>query len=189
MNQKKSSNLTAIALFFAAMLVIHVLSSIVFSIWPVPIRPTLTHIPVIIAAIVYGPRVGSVLGLLMGIISVVTNTVIILPTSYLFSPFVENGNLASLVIAIIPRVLIGIFPYFIYKWLHSKTGLALAGAVGSLTNTVFVITGIFIFFSSVYRNDIQTMLAAVITASSLAELLISIFLTSAIVPTIERLKK
>ncbi|MGT2907883.1 ECF transporter S component [Streptococcus dentiloxodontae] len=189
MKNNKSSNLSTIAIFFAVMLIIHVLSSILFSIWLVPIKPTLVHIPVIVASIIYGPRIGGILGGIMGIISVVTNTLVLLPTSYLFSPFVENGNIASLIIAIVPRILIGIVPYFVYKWLRSKTGLLIAGAVGSLTNTVFVITGIFIFFSSVYGNNIQTMLASVITANSLAELVISAVLISVIVPVIERLKK
>ncbi|MCW1043306.1 ECF transporter S component, partial [Streptococcus anginosus] len=82
-----------------------------------PIKPTLVHVPVIIASIVYGPRIGAILGGLMGIMSVTVNTLTLLPTSYLFSPFVENGNFASLIIALVPRILIGITPYFVYKWL------------------------------------------------------------------------
>lgn len=90
------------------MLVIHFVSSLVFNIWPIPIKPTLVHIPVIIASVLYGPRIGAILGGLMGIISVITNTIILLPTNYLFSPFVDHGTFASLIIAIIPRILIGI---------------------------------------------------------------------------------
>ena len=104
------------------MLVINFLTSLVFNLWPVPIKPTLVHVPVIIASIVYGPRIGAILGGLMGIMSVTVNTLTLLPTSYLFSPFVENGNFASLIIALVPRILIGITPYFVYKWLHNRTG-------------------------------------------------------------------
>ncbi|MFV5772197.1 energy-coupled thiamine transporter ThiT, partial [Pediococcus acidilactici] len=88
-----------IAIFFAIMLVINFLTSLVFNLWPVPIKPTLVHVPVIIASIIYGPRIGAILGGLMGIMSVTVNTLTLLPTSYLFSPFVENGNFASLIIA------------------------------------------------------------------------------------------
>lgn len=186
---KKQSSIAQIAIFFAIMLVLHLLSSVIFNLLPVPIKPTIIHIPVIIASIIYGPRIGAILGALMGIISVVTNTVVLLPTSYLFSPFVENGSINSLMIAMVPRILIGITPYFIYKWMKNKPGLVLAGAVGSMTNTIFVLGGIFILFSSVYNGDIRAMLALVLSANSISEMIISALLTVAIVPALEKLKK
>ena len=186
---RKQSNIAQIAIFFAAMLVLHLLSSVIFNLLPVPIKPTIIHIPVIIASIVYGPRIGAVLGALMGVISVVHNTLVLLPTSYLFSPFVPNGNFNSLIIAMVPRILIGITPYFVYKWIKNRTGLFLAGAVGSATNTLFVLGGIFILFSSVYNGNIQALLAVVLSANSIAELVISALLTAAIVPALEKIKK
>ena len=186
---RKQSSIAQIAIFFAIMLVLHLLSSVIFNLLPVPIKPTIIHIPVIIASIIYGPRIGAVLGALMGVISVVTNTVVLLPTSYLFSPFVENGSINSLMIAMVPRILIGITPYFIYKWMKTKPGLVLAGAVGSMTNTIFVLGGIFILFSSVYNGDIRAMLALVLSSNSISEMIISALLTVAIVPALEKLKK
>ena len=186
---RKQSSIAQIAIFFAIMLVLHLLSSVIFNLLPVPIKPTIIHIPVIIASIIYGPRIGAILGALMGIISVVTNTVVLLPTSYLFSPFVENGSINSLIIAMVPRILIGITPYFVYKWMKTKPGLVLAGAVGSMTNTIFVLGGIFILFSSVYNGDIRAMLALVLSANSISEMIISALLTVAIVPALEKLKK
>ncbi|MDY4001934.1 ECF transporter S component [Streptococcus orisratti] len=189
MKSKKSSNVATIAIFFAVMLVIHFLTSMIFNLWPVPIKPTLIHIPVIVASIIYGPRIGAILGGLMGIISVVTNTVVLLPTSYLFSPFVEHGSLASLIIAMVPRILIGITPYFIYKCTENKVGLALAGAVGSMTNTLFVLGGIFILFSSVYNGDIKALLAVVFGANALIEMIISAIITLVLVPSLLKIKK
>lgn len=186
---KKQSNIATIAIFFASMIVIHLLTSVIFNILPVPIKPTIIHIPVIIASIIYGPRTGATLGFLMGMISLVTNTINILPTSYLFSPFVPNGNLASLVIAFVPRILIGITPYFVYKYLKNKAGLLIAGAIGSLTNTIFVLGGIFFLFGNVYAGNIQLLLTAVISTNSIAEMLISAFLTVAIIPSLEKLRK
>ena len=186
---RKQSSVAQIAIFFAIMLVLHLLSSVIFNLLPVPIKPTIIHIPVIIASIIYGPRIGAILGTLMGLISVVTNTLVLLPTSYLFSPFVPNGNLNSLMIAMVPRILIGIIPYFVYKWMKNKPGLVLAGAVGSMTNTVFVLGGIFILFSAVYNGDIQAMLALVLSANSISEMVISAILTVAIVPALEKVKK
>lgn len=186
---KKQSKIAQIAIFFAIMLVLHLLSSVIFNLLPVPIKPTIIHIPVIIASILYGPQVGMVLGFLMGCISVITNTIVLLPSSYLFSPFVPNGNLSSLMIAMIPRILIGLTPYLIYKVVNNKIGLVLAGAIGSATNTIFVLGGIFILFSSVYQGNIQAMLAVVLSANSIAELLISVVLTATIIPALEKVKQ
>lgn len=189
MKNNRSNHIATVAMFFAAMLVIHLLTSVLFNVLPFPIKPTIVHIPVIIASIIYGPRIGATLGAFMGIISVVTNTFVLLPSSYLFSPFVENGNLYSLIIAMIPRILIGITPYYVYKFVKNKPGLILAGAIGSMTNTVFVLGGIFILFSTVYNGNLQAMLATILGTNALAEMVISSALTVAIVPMMEKLKK
>lgn len=186
--KNKSSNIAIIAIFFAIMLVIHFLSSFIFSFWLVPIKPTLMHIPVIIASIAYGPRIGATLGALMGGISVANSSIVLLPTSYLFSPFVENGNFYSLIIALVPRILIGIIPYFVYKLLHNRFGLAISGAIGSLTNTVFVLSGIFIFFSSTYNGNIKLMLAGIISSNLLAEMVIAAIIVYLTVPRILNIK-
>ena len=54
MNKKNKANPTAqLALLIATMVVIEVLSQTIFAAFALPIKPTLTHIPVIIASIVY----------------------------------------------------------------------------------------------------------------------------------------
>ncbi|ADX24638.1 ECF transporter S component [Streptococcus dysgalactiae subsp. equisimilis] len=189
MNRHKSSDISRVAIFFAIMLVIHFISSLVFNLWPVPIKPTLVHIPVIVASIMYGPRIGTILGGLMGVISVVTNTVVLLPTSYLFSPFVDQGNLASLMIAMVPRLLIGITPYYCYKFIHNKFGLVLSGLVGSLTNTVFVLSGIFVFFSTVFGGNIKALLATIVSTNAIVEMIISALVAFTLIPTLSKLNR
>ena len=92
----KRSNIAPIAIFFAIMIVIHLLSSILFNVLPFPIKPTIVHIPVIIASIIYGPRIGATLGFLMGMLSLTVNTLTILPTSYLLLTICTNGNFIQL---------------------------------------------------------------------------------------------
>ena len=125
----------------------------------------------------------------MGLFLLTANTIAILPTSYLFSPFVPNGNIYLAIISIVPRTLIGLTPYLVYKLMKNKTGLILAGALGSLTNTVFVLGGIFYLFGNVFDGNIQKLLATVISTNSIAELVISAVLTLAIVPRLQTLKK
>ena len=77
MNKKNKANQTAqLSLLIATMVVIEVLSQTIFAAFVLPIKPTLTHIPVIIASIVYGPKIGAYLGGFMGIMSIIRNTVI-----------------------------------------------------------------------------------------------------------------
>lgn len=189
MNRKSASNVATLAIFIATMLIIEVLSQLVFSFLALPIKPTITHIPIIIASVLYGPKVGAKLGLFMGIMSIIRNTIIISPLSYVFSPFVPHGNFYSLIIAILPRVLIGITPYFVYKLLPNQIGLILSGLTGTLTNTIFVLLGIFIFFSNVYQGNIELLLAGIVSVNSIAEMLIASLLTFTIIPRIESLKK
>lgn len=68
------------------MVVVQLLSQIIYSVWPLPIVPTLLHIPVIIGSIVLGVRKGAFLGLVMGLISVINSTIVTLPSSFMFSP-------------------------------------------------------------------------------------------------------
>ena len=185
---KKSSSISRIAIFFAVMITIHFTTSFILHFVPSGIQPTLVHIPVVIASIIYGPRTGAILGLLMGLFSLTMNTLVLTPASYLFSPFVPNGNLYSLVIAIVPRILIGVTPYFVYRWMHNRTGLITAGIVGSMTNTVFVLSGIYLFFGNSFGRGIQHFLGLIVSTNSLIEVIATVLITSAVVPAIEKLK-
>ena len=77
----------------------------------------------------------------------------------------------------VPRILIGITPYFVYKWFHNKFGIVIAGAIGSMTNTIFVLGGIFFLFANVYSGDIKALLAVVFGTNAIAEMIISAILT------------
>ena len=183
MNKKNKANQTAqLSLLIATMVVIEVLSQTIFAAFVLPIKPTLTHIPVIIASIVYGPKIGAYLGGFMGIMSIIRNTVI-------FSPFVEGGTWASAVIAIVPRILIGIFPYFVYKLLQNRLGLALSGVLGAFTNTFFVLLGIYFLIPNFYTAGGKTLMATIFTTNSIAEMIIAGLLTVSITPMLLRLKK
>lgn len=186
MNRDTSKNTAIIALLFAAMIVIEVISQLLFQTFPLPIKPTITFIPVIVASILFGPRVGATLGLGMGIMSVVRNSILIGASSYLFSPLAPGGNLNSLIIAIFPRVLIGIIPHVIYNVTTNRFGAALAGASGAITNTVFVLTGAFLLFPNFMNGDGQKLMQAILSTLSLIEIIIATTLTKVIVPRLNQ---
>lgn len=114
---------------------------------------TTIHIPVILGSILLGPKRGAVLGGVFGLTSLINNTLYPKVTSFVFTPFfsggVAEGGIGSLVICFVPRILVGVVPYYVYKFLSRRDRrrpLAVAGFAGSLTNTLLVMNLIYLLF-------------------------------------------
>lgn len=160
---QKSRGLVQVALFAA---IIVVMASVPF-LGYIPLgfmRATIVHIPVIIGSILLGPAKGAVLGGVFGLTSLVVNTTTPNVTSFVFTPFYSvgetQGNFASLIICFVPRILVGVVPFFVYRALKKLLGttssvrhticLGVAGFAGSMTNTLLVMNLIFVFFGNSY---------------------------------------
>ena len=154
MNNKKTKNLTLLALFIAIEAVMVMVPFLGFI--PIgPLRATLLHVPVIIAAIVLGTKQGCLIGLVFGLSSLM-NTMQPTVTSFVFSPFI-SGSVLSAVIAIVPRVMIGFVSGSIYQLLKDKQqtiATAVAAFLGAITNTVLVLGGIWALFGTSYAKAI-----------------------------------
>lgn len=172
------------------------------------IKATLLHIPVIIASIILGPRIGGLLGLFFGILSIVTNTVTPSPLSFAFSPFypvlgTESGSLWALVVALLPRILTGVVPYFVYRFLkgklkddRQKTALFISGVSGSLVNTLLVMNLIFFLFQDAYAKvkgigtgwGLYKVILSVIAINGVPEAIIAGLATSAVATVLLKLE-
>lgn len=126
-------------------------------------RATIIHIPVIIASILYGPKKGAILGLVFGLTSLLNNTINPTISSFVFTPFYSvgeiQGGFASLVICLIPRILVGVTPFYTFNIIekilknHNRKrfySLLFSGIIGSLTNTLLVMHLIFFFYKDAY---------------------------------------
>lgn len=124
-------------------------------------RATIIHIPVILASLLLGPKKGAALGFLFGLTSFINNTMNPTITSFVFTPFYNlgefEGGFGSVIICFLPRILVGVLPYYIYKLIKkidkksvSPWGLIIAGVTGSLVNTLLVMNLIFLFFRKAY---------------------------------------
>lgn len=166
---------------------------------------TTMHIPVIICGIVLGKKYGAILGLVFGLTSVWNATMAPGATSFVFSPFISvggvSGNFSSLLIAIIPRVMIGFLAGLTYELLSKKLNdtlsVGISAFIGTLTNTILVLAGIYIFFGQAYANVLNVaydvlikVLLAVVTSNGIAEailaLIVSILVCKAIKPMIKK---
>lgn len=169
---------------------------------------TIIHVPVIIGAVLLGPKYGAYLGFVFGISSLIKATLTPNMTSFVLSPFVTiggySGNLWSVVIAIVPRVMIGIVSYYIFRLMMKigrgkkggrTTALTLAGIAGSITNTILVMNGIYLFFGESYAAasnkavaNIYRMILGIIVSFGIPEAILAGILTAAIGNVLLRLK-
>ena len=87
----------------------------------VVINATIIHIPVIHGALFLGPKKGAFLGFVFGLTSFINNTFKAATASaFVFSPVLAanvvgvSGIFKSMYICFVPRILVGIVPYFVY---------------------------------------------------------------------------
>lgn len=134
------------------------------------------HIPVIIGSITLGYKRGAILGFVFGLTSLIMAHLKPSPMSFFFSPFI-SGNILSIIVCFIPRILVGIVPYFIFNLIKKikksvlKINLIFCGIMGSLTNTFFVMAFIYLFFKDKYaeiqNQSVNTILFFMISTISL----------------------
>ena len=95
---------------------------------PTGVNATILHIPAVVAGVLEGPIAGVAVGLIFGIFSFLRAT---------------NPAFADPLVAILPRLYPGLVAWLVFVALR-RTSLpvaaAIAGAAGTLTNTVLVLT-------------------------------------------------
>lgn len=174
---------------------------------------TIVHIPVIIGAILLGPKSGAWLGFVFGCTSLWKNSTAPNPTSFVFSPLigipgVESRGImsciGSLIICLLPRILIGVVAYYVYRTIlktssqkGKRQGIALtiAGIAGSITNTLLVMNFIYFFFGSSYAEasgkvvkNFYAVILSVIFINGVPEAIIAGILTLAIAKVLLKVK-
>lgn len=192
---RKTSEMVKMALFIALI--------ILLSVTPLGYIPlgavnaTTIQMPVIIGAVLFGWKKGAVLGGVFGITSLVKNTLQPNATSFVFSPFVpvfgeESGSPWALVISLVPRIMTGIaaagvFALLVKMKANRTVSSAAAGFIGSLTNTVLVMGGIYLFFGESYSaakdiayNALMTAVAATVTGAGITEAAVSAVVSGAV---------
>ena len=191
----KTKGMTQVALFAALI----VLMSFTPFLGYIPLgftRATIIHIPVIIGSLLLGPKKGAGLGFVFGLTSFINNTINPTVTSFVFTPFYSlgefSGGIGSLIICFIPRILVGVVPFYVYHWVRkiqkknevSTVGLILAGISGALMNTLLVMNLIFVFFRDAYAaangvaaNAVYVFILSVIGINGVPEAIVAGILT------------
>ncbi|MBK9941053.1 MAG: ECF transporter S component [Kouleothrix sp.] len=124
---------------------------------------TIMHVPAIIGAVLEGPIVGILAGGIFGIFSMLQDT---------------TGLFTNPLVSVLPRLLIGLFAWLAYRSLAGRNtdlAAAVAGVVGTLTNTIFVV-GALLLFGLIPFAVVPTLIPQVI-----AEVVIAAVLTPLVV--------
>ncbi len=171
------------------------------------IKATILHIPVIIGSIMLGPIMGASLGFIFGLISLFKNTFTPSLISFVFSPFIpipstDSGSFYALIICFVPRILVGVLPYFIYKILSNKTKIkqslnfTICGIVGSAINSIFVMGFIYLLFKNQYASlkgispsAVSSAIIGIIIVNGIPEAIVSAILVSLILLSLLKAKK
>ncbi len=235
----------------------------------VVINATIIHIPVILGALFLGPKKGAFLGFVFGLTSFINNTFKAATASaFVFSPVLAynvvgvSGIFKSLYICFVPRILVGVVPYFVYILIRkalkseqksarivvnaaaslilfisvrafcirlmpetitalvgtliglaagivlmvvltvsgSKKGsaniaLAYAGLAGAFTNTLFVMSGIFILYKEAYAQAVGVageavldVIMGVVTFNGIVEAVVAAIIVAGVGYALTRIK-
>ncbi len=124
---------------------------------------TIMHVPVIVGAILEGPVVGTLVGVIFGITSML-----------------QGGGtfFADPLVSVLPRLFIGVAAYYSYAAVRGSNeyaALIVSSVVGTLTNTILVV-GMLIVRGYVPAAAIPTLIPQV-----LAEVVIATVITVAVV--------
>ena len=149
----------------------------------------------------YTVPLGALLGTVFGICSMANSTLRPGLTAFVFSPFVSaglfgfSGILRSIVIALIPRILVGVVAGLLGSFLRRKAGgrkwYFLPGLAGSFTNTVLVMTGIYLLYGPAYAAALGKSYSAlllyifgVVGVNGTCEAVLAAVVTAAAVPAL-----
>lgn len=160
------------------------------------VKATTVHIPVIIGAILLGPKAGAILGGVFGICSLISNTYAPTLLSFAFSPFMSTTGLAgaakAIWISVGCRIMIGVVAGWLWKGLKKINcpkilGYGLCGFIGSMTNTIMVMGSIYILLAKQYAQAREVAGSAVfglimgtVTASGIPEAICATILVAII---------
>lgn len=145
---------------------------------PLPtMTATILHIPVVIGAILYGPKMGLVLGTVMGL---TTMTKAILAPAGPLDPLFMNP-----ILSILPRALMGILSAYVFIGLKKAlkkpvVNLILTGISASVLNTVLTLGTLAI----IYSNAIEQILNELNMAGTVSAFILGIVTTNGVAETV-----
>ena len=160
---RKTTRLAVTALFIALVLLL--------GLTPIGLIPlgfinvTILCVPVIVGTLLLGLKTGLILGFCFGAVSALSAFGIYGTPSALAGALVSASPLLAAVMCFLPRLLVPVCAHFVYKLIakgdpRSVKAVPFAAIAGSLTNTVFYL-GLMLLFYCLMGIDSQRVLALI----------------------------
>lgn len=155
------------------------------------LRVTILHIPVIIGAIVEGPIVGALVGLIFGVSSLITAITTPTPVSFVF---------INPLVSILPRILIGIGSFYVYElscklFKNKAASYAITGVLGTMINTAGVLSMIYILYADRFvkaaglsTESAAKTIAGIAVTNGIPEMIVAAIIVSAVVSGIKKIR-
>lgn len=154
-------------------------------------RATIMHIPVIIGAIIEGPLVGALIGIIFGLFSIIQN--IAAPNALSFA-FINP------LVSVLPRALIGLVAYYCYRWLKpvksESVRVGISSVAGTFTNTFGVLTMIYVLYAARFAEirgidpgSAAKVIYGLALTNGLPEAALAVLVTVPVVFAVRKLKK
>lgn len=156
---------------------------------------TIAHIPVLIGAVILGPRYGAALGAVFGLTSMVIA----------FFSLGPNAPFTNPLLSVLPRVLFGWLIYYIYifikKYFKNRyLSVALTFGISTLFHTLLVLPLLYVvanngFYFTASENpltitgNLLPFIIAVLAANGIIEILIAVLVGTPIILVMDKVVK
>lgn len=192
----KNSSITNLAILsvFAAIEIIFCFTPL--GTLPLPgVAATMGHIPVIISAYILDKKYSFIMGIVMGVSSLIWWSTIGIgnPIAFGFTPFALYGNIISLEICLLPRFLIPVVTVHVFDLLRKKFNksvefsAALSAGIAAFVHSFLVLSQIFLVFSgneAISKQLKGSLLTVMIIPSSfggIAEIIVAVVMAVIII--------
>ena len=151
-----------------------------------PFNITLALTPVVVGAIIYGPKAGGILGTIMGLVVLFTNS----------EAFFVVNPLATIFVCIVKSMIAGIMAGYFYRWIKNKVvGTVVSSVSMPIINTlIFVICCLLFFFPTLREwaageDTLVYLFGTMIGLQFLVELAINSILSPVVIRLVEIINK
>lgn len=155
-----------------------------------PVNATIMHIPVIIAAILEGPIIGAIMGLIFGILSIIRA----ITTGNILLPAILNP-----MVSVLPRILIGVVAYYAYKSLpikNYKIRVGISAAIGTAMNTFGFLGMMYLLYAetaaAAFKVSLDTVGKTIVTIGvthGIPEIIVAVIITVGVILALKKLRK